>query len=95
MKGEGVRAGVADMFLAVARQERVLKCNSEKVDIQSETWLSSDEMANGLFIEFKFGNGRQNDNQKRFEAAAKKHGYRYEIISDFDSFKNLVNEYLN
>ena len=76
MKGEGVRAGVADMFLAVPNSSPNLE-------------------SCGMFIEFKFGKGVQNDNQKRFQAAVIKQGYRYEVISDFDSFKKLVNEYLN
>lgn len=78
MKGEGVRAGVADMFLAVQ------KTMNGGYDLQYA----------GLFIEFKFGKGKQTDSQKSFQAAVKKQGYRYEVVRDFDSFKNLLEEYL-
>jgi hypothetical protein len=81
MKGEGVRAGVADMFLAVPRQNVPEPYN--------------EELYNGLFIEFKYGKGKQSDTQKSFQAAVDKQGFGYEIVTDFDSFKNLIESYLN
>lgn len=80
MKGEGVRAGVADMFLA----EYV---DHEKVGHKYQG-------CHGLFIEFKFGKGKQTDSQKTFEKSVKNNWYWYEVVSDFDSFKNLIETYL-
>lgn len=48
----------------------------------------------GLFIEFKFGKGKQNENQIAFQQAVESKGYKYEVVSDFDSFKNLIELYL-
>lgn len=43
-----------------------------------------------IFIEMKFGDGKQSpaqiDWQRKVEAA----GYRYELIKDFESFKALI-----
>ena len=66
-KREGVRSGVADLFLAVP---------------------SSDN--NGTFIEMKFGNGKQSENQKEFESAVKSN-YRYEVVNSLDRFMEVVN----
>lgn len=80
MKAQGRRAGVADMFLAVPNHTYP---------------LIKEVLCNGLFIEFKSGAGKQNENQKAFEKAVTEKFYRYEVISDFDSFKNLIEEYLS
>lgn len=50
--------------------------------------------SHGLFIEFKASNGKQSQQQKAFQNAVKTNGYRYEVITDFDSFKNLIQSYL-
>lgn len=86
MKAQGRRAGVADMFFAK-------RCDGkfQKV-IGSVSWYG--KSYNGLFIEFKYGKGTQNDNQKEFQKSVTSQGYRYEVITDFDQFKNLITEYL-
>ena len=48
----------------------------------------------GLFIEMKFGKGKQSEAQYQIMKALAVEGYDYAVISDFDSFKNKVNEYL-
>lgn len=80
MKAQGRRAGVADMFLAVSNHYYP---------------IIKDTLCNGLFIEFKYGKGKQNDNQMAFQKAVVRENYRYEVVTDFDSFVNLINEYLN
>lgn len=71
MKGEGVRAGVADMFLAA----------------RNRFWA-------GFFIEFKFGKNKQTPAQIAFMEQVIKEGYWYEVICDFDRFKNAIEDYL-
>lgn len=71
LKGEGVRAGVADLFLAVPNGEY-----------------------HGLFIEMKTESGRQTDTQKEFEKAVIAQGYCYTICRNFESFVNVVSDYL-
>lgn len=80
MKAQGRRAGVADMFLAVT-------------SIDGKGSIIT-EIKHGLFIEFKFGKGKQSETQLAFQAAVEKQGYKYEVVSDFDSFKNLIESYL-
>lgn len=87
MKAQGRRAGTADMFLAVERKPYI--------NIDGKCFnLSLLAQYSGLFIEFKFGKGKQSDAQKQFQKSVIEKGYRYEIITDFDSFKNLITEYL-
>lgn len=71
MKGEGVRAGVADLFLAVPNGKY-----------------------HGLFIEMKTESGRQTDTQKEFEKAVTAQGYSYTICRNFESFVNVVSDWL-
>jgi hypothetical protein len=48
----------------------------------------------GLFIEMKFGKRKLTQEQKDFFFAAEINNYSCEMISDFDSFKKLITEYL-
>lgn len=52
---------------------------------------------NGLcvFIELKFGSGKQSDHQINFESAVKKLGFNYHLIYTFDEFKNVWTMYVN
>jgi len=80
MKAQGRRAGVADMFLAVS--------------VDSEDILNLCSGSHGLFIEFKFGDGKQNENQKRFQYAVVNKNYTYFVVETFDQFVKLITEYL-
>lgn len=79
MKGEGVRAGVADMFLAVPSDRAII----------------SGRVYHGLFIEFKYGKGKQSPSQIMFQKSVSEQKYLYAVVSTFESFQKLVNEYLN
>jgi len=79
LKAQGMLAGTADMFLAVGCKSKAL--GDMYVDY-------------GLFIEFKWGKNKQSESQKDFQKAVENHFYRYELIYDFDSVVNLINEYL-
>lgn len=70
-KLEGMRSGIADLFLA-------------------KTTKSS----HGLFIEMKYGKGKQSETQIAFQIAVESQGYTYKVIRDFDSFKTLVSDYI-
>lgn len=78
LKAEGVRPGVADMFLA-----------KESAWVKEDVTV-----LNGLFIEFKTEKGKQCPEQKEFEVAVKAAGYGYEVVRDFDTFKKLITEYM-
>jgi len=79
MKAQGRRAGTADMFLAVPNHTFP---------------LIKEILCNGLFIEFKHGNAKQSESQESFQRAVQLEEYRYEVITDFDQFKNLIESYL-
>jgi hypothetical protein len=78
MKAMGRRAGTADMFLAMPFE-------AESFD---------GYLYHGLFIEFKIGKGKQSDSQVSFEKAVVSQAYRYEIITSFDQFKKLIENYI-
>ena len=48
----------------------------------------------GLCIEMKTLDGRQRPEQKLWQDAVERQGYRYELIRTEDDFKALINEYL-
>ena len=49
----------------------------------------------GYFIELKVGKNTQSENQKNFEKAVRSMGYKYDVIRDFDTFKERVTNYMN
>ena len=62
MKAEGVKAGVADLFLPVPFRN---------------TKRNGEPGYHGLYLEMKVRGGRQSDAQKAFEAFVVEQGYRY------------------
>lgn len=48
----------------------------------------------GLFIENKVGNGVLSEKQKKFSEAAKREGYKYEIVRSVEEFIEIVRQYL-
>lgn len=80
LKRQGVKAGVADIFLAMPKSF-IDKYESEVI-------------IHGLFIEFKTDKGKQNENQITFQKAVTTTGYRYVIVRSFDEFKELIEDYL-
>lgn len=75
---EGLSTGAADLFLSVPQQ------------VIQAGWLRK----YGLYIEMKFGDNKQSAAQQHFQKLVEATGYQYEVIYDFDSFKNLVEKYL-
>ena len=49
----------------------------------------------GFFIELKVGKNTQTENQKLFQNDVRKMGYKYEVIRNFDTFVDMVTEYMN
>lgn len=48
----------------------------------------------GMFIEMKFGKGKQSDFQITFQENAEKQGYKYVIANSLESFMEEVNSYI-
>jgi len=48
----------------------------------------------GLFIEMKFGKGKQTESQKLFEKNVTANGYQYLICRSFEEFMNVINNYI-
>lgn len=48
----------------------------------------------GLFVEFKFGKGRQSKEQRDIQAILEKNGYRYAVVTSHLEFLDLCHEYL-
>lgn len=49
----------------------------------------------GLYIEMKYGKGKQSDDQIAFQLAVSPEGYYYTVCSDFDTFKVLVDWWMD
>lgn len=81
LKREGVMAGVADTFLAVAKNNNCKEC-------------SCGESYNGLFVEFKIGKNDLQPSQQDFKANVEKQGYKYITIRTIDEFIREIEFYL-
>lgn len=46
-----------------------------------------------LFIELKYGKGKQTEHQLLFERKIKSKGFDYYLINSFDSFKELITKF--
>lgn len=50
--------------------------------------------AHGLAVEMKTMEGRQSDNQKLWQEAVERYGYKYIVCRSFEDFVRQVTEYL-
>lgn len=48
----------------------------------------------GMFVEMKYGTGRQSEAQIKFQENSEKLGYRYVITSSLESFMKEINFYI-
>lgn len=83
LKAEGVLPGVADLFLAVPVSKPLL----------TPKGLDYFPM-HGLFIEMKYGKGKQTESQIRFMYAVQERSYEYVVCNSFESFQDAVRNYL-
>ena len=56
--------------------------------------LVPSQQHHALCIEMKTAKGRQSPAQKEWQQHAEAHGYRYEVVRDFDTFERVVCEHL-
>jgi hypothetical protein len=84
MKGEGVVPGVADLMLAVPSTRSIAAVNLRP----------QYEFVHGLFIEMKYGPGKQSPAQIAFEQAVTAQGYQYSVCRTLEEFMNVINTYL-
>lgn len=48
----------------------------------------------GMFIEMKYGKGRQSTNQAEFQVKAERFGYKYIVVNSLEDFMQEVNSYI-
>ena len=103
--GEGVKAGVADLMLAVPCSPKVIRSESKhtyargpfgdmEVDGEITSIWTSGNNSHGLFIEMKYGDNKQSEEQKKFQKQVEAQGYMYEVVYTLESFMELINSYL-
>ena len=56
--------------------------------------LVPSQQHHALCIEMKTVKGRQSPAQKEWQQHAETHGYRYEVVRDFETFERVVSEHL-
>jgi len=83
LKAEGVLAGVADLQLAVIGREAGVV-----------NGVLARYVRSGLFIEMKYGPGKQTPAQIAFEQAVTAQGYQYSVCRTLEEFMNVINTYL-
>lgn len=79
LKAEGVTAGVADLFIMAPG----LSDKGQEIDVFY-----------GLFIEMKYGVGKQSPEQKAFQKHCERKGYKYVVCRTIEEFINEVTNYL-
>lgn len=48
----------------------------------------------GMFIEIKFGKGKQSPDQIEFQKKAEKQGYKYIVVNSLENFMQEINSYI-
>lgn len=48
----------------------------------------------GMFIEMKYGSGRQSDAQIKFQENSEKLGYKYVVVNSLEGFMKEINYYI-
>lgn len=83
MKAEGVTAGAADTALLIPKDG----CPALFIEFkqQTYTWENGKERVHKTY---------QRPEQKEWQEAVERQGYRYEIVRTFDEFVNLIESYL-
>lgn len=71
-----------------------MKAQGRRAGVADMFLSVSNGTTHGLFIEFKSGKGKQSETQVAFQKAVESQNYLYEVITDFDSFQNLIEKYL-
>lgn len=89
LKRQGVRKGAPDMFFAKSSDRK-----GALMPHKGQPFKIIYEFYNGLFIEFKAGKGKLTPEQMDFFSIAKENGYKCEVVTSFDQFKGLIENYL-
>ncbi len=92
-KAEGVKPGVAYMFLSVPKLA-LSSSLSMMVNTGGHVTRMPVTVIHGLYIEMKTKNGRQSPEQIQFQQAVEALGYQYEICRSLEYFQKTINEYL-
>ena len=72
----------------------IFKAMGERAGFPDLILLLSRHGCTALAVELKTKTGRQSPGQKDWQQVAAANGIRYEVVRDFDTFFNLINEYL-
>lgn len=93
---------LSGMLFSIPNEGKRARANASRMKAQGIVSGVADLMLmvarggfHGLFIEMKSEVGRQNANQKRFQADAESQGYRYVICRDLTEFSDVIEKYLN
>lgn len=90
LKAEGVKAGIADLFLPVpvTHVERHSGLSHHGIE------LAATKFYHGLYIEVKTRTGRQTKEQREFESAMVDNGYKYKIVRSMQEGIDAILEYI-
>ena len=75
-------------------EAKILKAEGTVSGVADLQIMKAKHGYNGLFIEMKYGKGKQSENQINFQKKCKEENYKYEVCNSFDSFKNICKDYL-
>ena len=93
---------LARLFFAVpnggkrnAREAAIMKAEGVTAGVADAILLVPRGDFHGLCIEFKTAEGRQSPHQKEWQVAVEKQNYQYTIIKNFDTFREVAENYLS
>lgn len=85
LKTEGVLSGVADITLSVPKKQ------ASRIGTSNYAFKI---ISHGLYVELKYGPGKQSAAQIAFEQAVTAQGYQYSVCRTLEEFMNIINTYL-
>lgn len=75
-------------------EARILVAEGATAGVADLCILRANHLYHGLFIEMKYGQGKQTEKQELFEKYCIRNKYKYEVCRTFEEFKTIVENYL-
>lgn len=76
------------------KEAKILKAEGVVAGIADLFLMFGNKGYMGMFIEMKFGKGKQGPSQIDFQKKAETQGYKYIVVNSFEGFMQEINSYI-
>ena len=73
---------------------KILKAEGTVSGVADLQIMKAKKGYNVLFIEMKYGKGKQSENQINFQKKCEEENYKYEVCNSFEKFEEICKDYL-